>query len=81
MLFMLEQCMHNAKTGQYNYKQTKTFNDFDNADKEFCNFFATYINYGDLDKASAIIWDEDGNPLQHKTWHKAEEPAPEPNEE
>ena len=81
MMLMLETCTHNAKTGGYNYKQTKTFNNFDDADKEFCNFFATYINYGDLDKASAIIWDEDGNSLQNKSWRKAEpEPTPEPNE-
>ena len=75
MLFMVETCTHNAKTGGYNYKQTKIFNNYDEADKEFCNIFATYINYGDLDKVSAIIWDEDGNTLEHKSWHKAE---PEP---
>ena len=72
---MVETCTHNAKTGGYNYKQTKIFNNYDEADKEFCNIFATYINYGDLDKVSAIIWDEDGNTLEHKSWHKTE---PEP---
>ena len=81
MLFMVETCLHNGKTGAYNYKLTKTFDNYDEADKEFCNIFATYINYGDLDKASAIIWDEDGNPLQHKSWHRSEEPAPESEEE
>lgn len=77
MLFMVETCTHNAKTGAYNYKLTKTFDDYDDADKEFCNIFATYINYGDLDKCSAIIWDEDANVLQRKTWHKDSTPTPE----
>lgn len=74
MLYMVETCTHNYETGAYNYKLTKTYTKYDDADKEFCNIFATYINYGKLDKVSAIIWDEDGNTLQKKTWKKSDDP-------
>ena len=78
--FYVEWNSHNAKTGSTNYKQTKEFATYDSALKEFCNVLATYIEYGDLDHIGVILFDSFCNVLDHRSWDKAEEPAPEPNE-
>ena len=72
--FFVEFNTHNAKTDAWNYKQTKAFADYDTARKEFYNVLATYIQYGDLDHVSAILFDSYGNMLDHSYW---EAPAPE----
>lgn len=77
--FFVEFNTHNAKTGSWNYKQTKMFDTYDTARKEFHNILATYIEYGDLDHVGVILFDSFSNVLDHEYWDKAVEP--EPNEE
>lgn len=76
--FFVEFNTHNAKTGGWNYKQTKMFDTYDEAFKEFCGILNTYILYGDLDHVGVILFDCFSNPLDHRSWDKEEEPAPEP---
>lgn len=71
---------HNAQTGGWNYKQTKIFTDKDAAIKEYHNILATYIEYGDLDFAHAIAYDQYGNILPGCNAYWQLTPAPEPDE-
>ena len=66
--FFVEWNSHNEETGAWNYKQTKMFDNYDDAFKEFCNILATYINYNKLDHVAVIIFDTFGNPLDHRSW-------------
>ena len=45
--YFVEFNTHNEKTDAWNFKQTKKFTDYDEAFKEYCGIFNTYINYGD----------------------------------
>ena len=78
--YFVDFCTHNSKTGGWNYKQTKMFDTYDAAWKEYCNLLATYIEYGDLDLFTVILWDSYGNKRLSDFWEK-KVPAPEPNEE
>jgi len=79
--FFVEFNTHNGKTDAWNYKQTKMFADLDTARKEFYTDLSTYIQYGDLDHVSVVLFDSFGNQLLHEYWDAPEEPEPEPNEE
>lgn len=76
--FFVEFNTHNAKTGGWNYKQTKIFDSESTARKEFYNVMSTYIEYGDVDHVGAIMFDSFCNVLDHDYWDK---PEPEPSEE
>ena len=43
--FFVEFNTHNGETDAWNYKQTKMFDDYDTARKEFYNCLATYIQF------------------------------------
>lgn len=79
-IYLVEICQHNAETGFWNYKQTKVFENLEDAKKEFHSILGTFICYGNLDHVAAIIWDCYGNKITSEYWHKAE-PAPEPEPE
>ena len=70
--FFVEFNTHNAKTGGWNYKQTKIYDSEDSARKDFHNVMATYIQYGDLDHVGAIMFDSNSNVLDKEFWDKAE---------
>ena len=71
--FFVEFNTHNAKTDAWNFKQTKKFTDYDSAKKEFFTALSTYIQYGDLDHVSVVLFDSFGNMLNHEYWDKPEE--------
>ena len=77
--YFVEFNTHNEMSDAWNYKQTKMFDDFDAARKEFHNIMATYIEYGNLDHVSTVLFDSFGNMLDHEYWDKPQ-PEPEPNE-
>lgn len=79
-MYYVDFTTHNGKTSGWNYKQTKQFASLDAAKKEFHNILSTYIEYGDLDLVTAVLWDSYGNMRMTEFWQK-EQPAPEPNEE
>ena len=66
--FFVEFNTHNKKTDAWNYKQTKKFEDYDSAKKEYHNLLSTYIQYGDLDHVCVILFDSFGNMLNHEYW-------------
>lgn len=66
MKYYVERVLHNGKTGNSDYKATKQFDNYDDAEKEFYNILATYIKYNDLDRVCVILFDQFGNPLLHK---------------
>lgn len=72
--FFVELNTHNGKTDAWNYKQTKKFDDYDSAKKEFHTDLSTYIQYGDLDHVSVVLFDSFGNMLNTEYWDKPEEP-------
>ena len=75
--YFVEFNTHNAKTDAWNYKQTKKFESYDEARKEFYNILATYIQYGDLDHVGVILFDSFANPLLHEYWDAPVEPEAE----
>lgn len=75
--YFVDFATHNAKSGGWNYKQTKMFTDLSSAKKEFHNVLSTYIQYGDLDHVVAIIWDMYGNKVDSEFWQKPVEQAEE----
>ena len=80
--FFVEFNTHNEASDAWNYKQTKIFDDYDTAYKEFCNILATYIQYGQLDHVGVILFDSYSNKLDGRYWDKPEpQPEPEPNAE
>lgn len=78
--YFVEYNTHNAETNQWNYKQTKMFEDYDSARKEYYGVLNTYIQYGKLDHVGAILFDSNGNKKDNSYWDKPA-PAPEPNAE
>ena len=76
--FFVEFNTHNGKTDAWNFKQTKKFDTYDTARKEFHNILSTYIEYGDLDHVGVILFDSFANTMDHEYWDKPEEPGPEP---
>lgn len=77
--FFVEFNTHNSETDAWNFKQTKKFDDYDTARKEFYNIMSTYIQYGKLDHVCAVLFDSFGNMLDASYWDAPVEP--EPNEE
>lgn len=73
--YFVEFNTHNEESDAWNYKQTKMFNDYDSAFKEFCNILATYINYGKLDHVGVVLFDSFGNVKDHRYWDKSVEPV------
>ena len=82
IMYFVDWCSHNSKTNSWNYKQTKIFSDISAVKKEFHNILATYIEYGDLDFVTAVLYDSYGRMIMSECWdiRVAPEP-PEPNEE
>ena len=70
--FFVEFNTHNKDKDTWNYKQTKMFDDYDSAKKEYHSQLSTYIQYGTLDHVSVVLFDSFGNMLNTEYWDAPE---------
>lgn len=73
MKYFVNRILHNEETDGFDYQRPASFDNLDSAKKEFHNVLSTYINYGKLNKVSAILFDDYNNIYMKEVWEK---PAP-----
>ena len=72
--FFVDFNTHNGDSDSWNFKQTKRFEDYDSARKEYYSALSQYIQYGKLDHVGVVLYDSFGNMLDNAYWDKPEEP-------
>lgn len=74
MNYFVERRLYNGESGGIDYAKPQKFDNLDEALKAYHNVLSTYINYGQLVKVSAMLYNDDNGIIEQFVWNKQEAP-------